>query len=264
MTFTVPPGSGGVIPPHHHVGGHATAPLSFAHMNLFRFVGDMAHVMSFIVLLLKIRVVNSCAGVSLKTQLLYLMVFVARYIDAVTALLAFVLPLLQMLLVSPYNTIMKLLFIGATGYTIWLMTRDEKIKRTYNKEQDSFRILFLIVPAAVLGVLTFNRRFAHGWVPMSREVLWTFSIYLEAVTILPQLIMLQHTRNIDNLTANYVFLLGTYRSFYILNWVYRYWYEGHVDWHSWIGGALQTALYGDFFYYYYLSWKMNTNFKLPS
>lgn len=47
----------------------------------------------------------------------------------------FVLPLLQMLLVSPYNTIMKLLFIGATGYTIWLMTRDEKIKRTYNKEQ---------------------------------------------------------------------------------------------------------------------------------
>lgn len=53
-----------------------------------RFVGDMAHVMSFIVLLLKIRVVNSCAGVSLKTQLLYLMVFVARYIDAVTALLA--------------------------------------------------------------------------------------------------------------------------------------------------------------------------------
>lgn len=44
----------------------------------------------------------------------------------------------------------------------------------------------------------------------------------------------------------------------------RYWYEGHVDWHSWIGGALQTALYGDFFYYYYLSWKMNTNFKLPS
>lgn len=40
------------------------------------------------------------------------------------------------------------------------------------------------------------------------QILWTFSIYLEAVAILPQLVMLQRTQNIDNLTGNYVFLLG--------------------------------------------------------
>lgn len=40
------------------------------------------------------------------------------------------------------------------------------------------------------------------------QVLWTFSIYLEAVAILPQLILLQRTQNIDNLTGNYVALLG--------------------------------------------------------
>ncbi len=40
------------------------------------------------------------------------------------------------------------------------------------------------------------------------QVLWTFSIYLEAVAILPQLVLLQRTQNIDNLTGNYVFLLG--------------------------------------------------------
>ncbi len=40
------------------------------------------------------------------------------------------------------------------------------------------------------------------------QVLWTFSIYLEAVAILPQLVLMQRTQNIDNLTANYVFLLG--------------------------------------------------------
>lgn len=49
-------------------------------------------------------------------------------------------------------------------------------------------------------------------------MLWTFSIYLEAVAILPQLILLQRTQNIDNLTGNYVALLGSYRAFYILNW----------------------------------------------
>lgn len=41
-----------------------------------------------------------------------------------------------------------------------------------------------------------------------RQILWTFSIYLEAVAILPQLVLLQRTQNIDNLTGNYVFLLG--------------------------------------------------------
>ncbi len=39
-------------------------------------------------------------------------------------------------------------------------------------------------------------------------MLWAFSVYLEAVAILPQLVLLQRTRNVDNLTGNYVFLLG--------------------------------------------------------
>lgn len=60
-------------------------------------------------------------------------------------------------------------------------------------------------------------------------MLWTFSIYLEAVAILPQLVrrglavrsllcllscgdgaqvMLQNSGNVDNLTGHYVFFLG--------------------------------------------------------
>ena len=40
------------------------------------------------------------------------------------------------------------------------------------------------------------------------EICWCFSEFLEAVAILPQLVLLQRTKNIDNLTANYVFALG--------------------------------------------------------
>ena len=40
------------------------------------------------------------------------------------------------------------------------------------------------------------------------QILWTFSLYLEAVAILPQLVLLQRTQNIDNLTGNYILLLG--------------------------------------------------------
>lgn len=52
---------------------------------------------------------------------------------------------------------------------------------------------------------------------MPTQVLWTFSIYLEAVAILPQLVLLQRTQNIDNLTGNYVFLLGCATLFPALN-----------------------------------------------
>ena len=50
-------------------------------MNIFRFAGDMTHLLSIIALLLKINATKSCAGVSLKTQELYLLVFVTRYLD---------------------------------------------------------------------------------------------------------------------------------------------------------------------------------------
>lgn len=38
------------------------------------------------------------------------------------------------------------------------------------------------------------------------EIAWTFSIYLEAVAILPQLVLLQRTRNVDNLTGKQLFI----------------------------------------------------------
>jgi hypothetical protein len=40
------------------------------------------------------------------------------------------------------------------------------------------------------------------------QILWKFSIYLESVAILPQIVLLTRTQNIDNLTGNYIFLLG--------------------------------------------------------
>jgi hypothetical protein len=46
------------------------------------------------------------------------------------------------------------------------------------------------------------------WSHLLLQILWKFSIYLEAVAILPQLILLNRTQNIDNLTGNYIFLLG--------------------------------------------------------
>ena len=50
-------------------------------MNLFRLCGDVSHVVSIVVLALRLNATKSAVGISLKTQELYLIVFVSRYAD---------------------------------------------------------------------------------------------------------------------------------------------------------------------------------------
>ncbi|CAA6667902.1 unnamed protein product [Spirodela intermedia] len=204
-------------------------------MNIFRLAGDMTHLMSVIVLLLKIHTIKSCAGISLKTQELYALVFAARYLD-----------------------ILLLIFLGSSFSIVWYMRRHRIVRRSYDKEQDTFRHHFLVLICLLLGLLI-NEKFTL------KEIMWAFSLYLEAVAILPQLVLLQRTKNIDNLTGQYVFLLGAYRALYIVNWIYRYFTEPHyVHWITWIAGLVQTLIYADFFYYYFQSWKNNVKLQLPA
>lgn len=72
------------------------------------------------------------------------------------------------------------------------------------------------------------------------QIAWQVSIYLEALAILPQLTLLMRTENIDNLTGNYVFLLGAYRGLYILNWIYRWATEPHY--YHWLGALACTTV----------------------
>lgn len=81
-------------------------------------------------------------------------------------------------------------------------------------------------------------------------MLWTFSIYLEAVAILPQLFLVSKTGEAESITSHYLFALGSYRGLYLLNWLYRYFAESYLDLIVIFAGAVQTILYCDFFYLY--------------
>ena len=48
--------------------------------------------------------------------------------------------------------------------------------------------------------------------------LWAYSIWLEAGSILPQLMMISKVGEVENITAHYVFFLGLYRMFYVIHW----------------------------------------------
>ena len=101
-------------------------------MNIFRLCGDILHLLAFVLLILKIRNSKNCLGilflnisinyiikigVSMRTQELYLMVFIFRYLDI----------LYNFSYQTYYLLFMKFLFLSATAYIIYLM----KYKKPY-------------------------------------------------------------------------------------------------------------------------------------
>ncbi|EJT71535.1 hypothetical protein GGTG_10792 [Gaeumannomyces tritici R3-111a-1] len=212
-------------------------------LNLFRVLGDFSHLASILILLHKMTQLNSCAGISFKSQTLYLIVYVSRYLDL-------------FITKSIYNVIFKILFISAQGYIIYLMTN--AYKPTNDPNVDTFRVRYLLGGAAVMAIV-----FPYYWT--IREMLWAFSIWLESVAILPQLFMLQRTGEAETITTHYLFALGAYRALYIPNWIWRYFTEPEhsVDYIAIIAGIIQTVLYSDFFWIYYQKVWKGQKFKLP-
>merc|ERR1712244_24965 len=157
--------------------------------------------------------------------------------------------------ISVYNTVMKVFFLMGslgTGYLMYV-----KVKATYDHNHDTFRIEFLLGPVVLLALLL-NHEFSV------MEVLWTFSIYLESVAILPQLFMVSKTGEAESITSHYLFALGSYRGLYILNWIYRYYGEGFYDIIAIIAGCVQTILYCDFFYLYITKVLKGKKLQLPA
>ena len=147
-------------------------------MNIFRFCGDMLHLSSILLLLWKIHKAKSCVGVSCRMQELYLLVFCFRYLD------------LFFEFISLYNSSMKIFFILSTGYLVYLMRFKAPVNQTYDRSVDYFKYeVYFLGPAFLLGFLTCE----ETSVP---EILWSTSIWLEAVAITPQLVLLAKMREV--------------------------------------------------------------------
>ncbi|KAJ9133246.1 ER lumen protein-retaining receptor [Coniochaeta hoffmannii] len=213
-------------------------------LNVFRVLGDFSHLASIGILLHKMLQLHSCSGISFKSQALYLLVYVTRYLDLFQT-------------ASLYNIVFKILFISSQSYILYLMAT--AYKPTNDPNLDTFRVQYLLGGAAVLAIL-------WPYKYTVSEIFWAFSIWLESVAILPQLFMLQRTGEAETITTHYLFALGLYRALYIPNWIYRYWSEGpshKVDYIAITAGLIQTVLYSDFFWIYYNKVLKGKKFKLP-
>jgi ER lumen protein retaining receptor len=111
-------------------------------LSLFYYLKYGKHVHVLVKIFLKnfLDIVFSCElGVSGKSVLLYAIVFTCRYLDLFTHF------------VSLYNSVMKIIYLVSTFFTLYLIYR--KFKATYDRNHDTFRIEFLILPSAVLALI---------------------------------------------------------------------------------------------------------------
>jgi len=212
-------------------------------MNVYRLIADISHLLALVILVVKILITGSVSGLSGKTQVFYALVFTTRYLDMFTVFISY------------YNTIMKCAFLYFTYLTVWLIYY--KCRDSYDDKNDSHWTLLLLIPIALFSCLIeINNRFYF------LEVMWTFSIYLEAVTMIPQTIMLYRTEECETITMHYIFVLGLYRAFYLANWAVMYYNQEFFDPIAVSGGILQTVLYIPFFYLYFTKARKGSTYRL--
>ncbi|KAL5242646.1 hypothetical protein ACI65C_010056 [Semiaphis heraclei] len=199
-------------------------------MNPFRFCGDMIHLFAILMLPVTIWRTKSCAGISAKSQILFAIVYTTRYLDVFTYF------------ISLYNSVCKVVFLSLSYGTLYLMFYT--FKTTYDYKYDRFRILYLTAPALLLSFFI-----THLYTVL--EFLWMFSVILESVAIVPQLLMMSRTSNNKSFISHYLFALGSYKALYFLNWIYRYLDSSFYDPILIAAGVVETIIifYGFFSIY---------------
>eukprot|EP01018_Ginkgo_biloba_P021912 Gb_29525 [translate_table: standard] len=210
------------------------------HDNLF-VAAEAIHAVGISVLIYKLMKEKTCAGLSLKCQEL-------------TAIFLAVRLYCSFVMEYDIHTLLDLATLATTLWVIYMIRY--KLKSTYMEDLDNFPIYYVVIPCALLA-LAIHPTTSHN---VANRVLWAFCVYLEAVSVLPQLRVMQNTKVVEPFTAHYVFALGVVRFLSCAHWVlqvldsrgYLLTALGHGLWPSMVllSEIVQTFILADFCYYY--------------
>ncbi|PKA56530.1 ER lumen protein retaining receptor [Apostasia shenzhenica] len=210
------------------------------HDNIF-VAAEAVHAVGISVLIYKLTKEKTCAGLSLKSQDLTALFLAVR---------------LYCSFVMEYD-IHTLLDSATLVTTLWVIYMIRfKLKSSYMQDKDNFAIYYVVVPCAVLA-LAVHPTTSHNIV---NRISWAFCVYLEAVSVLPQLRLMQNTKIVEPFTAHYVFALGVARFLSCAHWVLQVLDTrgrlltalGYGLWPSMVllSEIVQTFILADFCYYY--------------
>lgn len=177
---------------------------------------------------------------SLISQALYAIVFCTRYVDLFWK--------------NPHsnywNFIFKIFYIVSSLYILLLMMRI--FARTREREMAWRMGAYALLGSLLLcPFITMIAR--ETWGPPFSDIVVNFSLILESVCVLPQLLLLRQTTVPTVINSYYLLALGTYRALYICNWIERFASAETVkpEGVAVVFGILQTLLYVDFAWVYY-------------
>jgi len=187
---------------------------------------------------------QNCAGLSLKTQHL-------------TAIFLTIRLYCSFMMEYDIHTLLDLLTLLATVWVIYTM--HFKLHGSYNQQMDTLHVHYILVPCAMCAVVA-HPSTSHFYL---NRVLWALCVYVEAVSVLPQLRMMQKAKVVERFTANYVFALGVARFLSCAHWILQV-FDGESYLATAIGSGLwpvmvlfsevvQTFILADFCYYYMIS-----------
>ncbi|CAL0324411.1 unnamed protein product [Lupinus luteus] len=209
----------------------------------FYYASEVLHIVGTLVLFYKLFTQKTCSGVSLKTQELMALFLVARLCCS------------MVLTETNVQTALDVTSLLSVLLVIWIIRF--KLKSSYIKELDTIRLPFVIVPCAVLAIVV-HPNLIHYPIYGS---LWSFTVYLEAISVLPQLRYMQNAKLIEPMTGKYVFALGLSKFLGLAHWLIQI-YETRLEYFFLGGGGylwyligftaeiVQSFILADFCYYY--------------
>ncbi|XP_073306278.1 uncharacterized protein [Primulina huaijiensis] len=147
------------------------------HDNLF-IAAEVVHAIGISLLIYKLTQEKTCAGLSLKSQELTAMFLAAR---------------LYCSLVMEYDihTLLDLATLATTSWVIYVIRY--KLNSSYMDDKDTFALYYVVIPCALLSVAIHPSTQHH----VINRIFWAFCVYLEAVSVLPQLHLMQNTKVLE-------------------------------------------------------------------
>ncbi|KIZ06238.1 ER lumen protein retaining receptor [Monoraphidium neglectum] len=219
-------------------------------------LAEAAHFVGIGLLGWKIYSKKSVAGLSLQTQILTGMFLVVRLYCS-------------FMMEYDIHTLLDLLTAAATAAVLFAMLGSQ-VASTYQADLDTIKFYYVVIPCLLCAVVA--HPYTSHWLPF--RIMWAVCVYLEAVSVFPQLRMMQNSKVVERFTAHYVFCLGLSRFFSCAHWVLQL-LDGNKYLLTALGSGLwpvmvllsevvQTVILADFCFYYVKSYADGTGIlRLP-
>jgi ER lumen protein retaining receptor len=156
-----------------------------------RFISDISHLLSLFILLYKILSRRLCHGVSLQTQIIYL---ISSLFSCTILLFHWNLQFLILkAALALFSSLVVILIVG-------------KFKGTYEHRHDSFRISVLVIFSAVISFFSVRVRDLPNFLDV-------FAIWLDSLALLPQIVLLPRSKRLDIITPTYTLFVTIWKAF---------------------------------------------------